>query len=102
MAGAVIMANNGRVGDFCGRCHNTLGMNLGETVFMFSWPTSEAKRCAGSWESSVEDWAAQISNEDPWVGGRGFVRKVVVGDERPKPKLCRGNWANRANGSDVD
>lgn len=34
MAGAVIFANNGTVGDFCGRCHNTVGMNLKESVFM--------------------------------------------------------------------
>jgi nitrate/TMAO reductase-like tetraheme cytochrome c subunit len=34
MAGAIIMANNGTVGDFCSRCHNQVGMNLNESVFM--------------------------------------------------------------------
>jgi hypothetical protein len=36
MAGAILVANNGTVGDFCGRCHATVGMNMDvpEKVFM--------------------------------------------------------------------
>jgi len=43
MQGLVLKATNGSFGDFCIRCHNPVGMNLGEPLFMSSMdrhPTS--------------------------------------------------------------
>jgi nitrate/TMAO reductase-like tetraheme cytochrome c subunit len=34
MQGIIIFANNGTMGDFCIRCHNQVGMNLNEPVFI--------------------------------------------------------------------
>ena len=34
MAGAIIKLTSGTTGDFCTRCHNQVGMNLNESVFM--------------------------------------------------------------------
>lgn len=43
MAGTMLNRTGGTIGDFCYRCHNTVGMNLGEKLFMSSMdrhPTS--------------------------------------------------------------
>jgi len=44
MAGAIIKLTSGTTGDFCTRCHNQVGMNLKESVFMANADRHPASR----------------------------------------------------------
>lgn len=44
MAGTMLKRTSGTIGDFCYRCHNPVGMNLGEPLFMSSMDRHPASR----------------------------------------------------------
>jgi len=79
MAGTMLKRTSGTIGDFCYRCHNPVGMNLGEPLFMSSMDRHPASR-----EGITCVVCHRVNKEYGKVGGRlamveGDITQAIFG-----------------------
>jgi hypothetical protein len=73
MQGAIAVLTNGTLGDFCIRCHNQVGMNLGEPTF-----TAQADRHPTSREGISCVVCHRLNREYSKISGRFFLETGPV------------------------